>query len=54
MPAATTLGLRVRCQSNTAGERLIVDRIVVTGNATPTVSTPIPMSRSTKTRRMAP
>ena len=42
MPAATTLGLRVRCQSNTAGERLIVDRIVVTGNATPTVSTPIP------------
>lgn len=31
MPAAATLGLRVRCQSNTAGERLIVDRIVVQG-----------------------
>jgi hypothetical protein len=29
MPAATNLGLRIRCQSNTAGERLMVDRIVV-------------------------
>ncbi|HZJ13628.1 MAG TPA: hypothetical protein VFD27_01190 [Chthoniobacteraceae bacterium] len=50
MPAATTLGLRVRCQSNTAGERLIVDRIVVTGNATPTVSTPIPDVTVNETR----
>ena len=31
MPAAATLGLRIRCQSNTTAERLIVDRIVVTG-----------------------
>lgn len=31
MPAATSLGLRVRCQSNTAAERLLVDRIFVEG-----------------------
>lgn len=31
LPAANTLGLRVRMQSNSAGERLVADRIVVTG-----------------------
>lgn len=31
MPAATTLTLRVRCQTNSSGERLVVDRVVVQG-----------------------
>ncbi|MEY3897065.1 MAG: hypothetical protein RLZZ214_2586, partial [Verrucomicrobiota bacterium] len=31
MPTATTLTLRVRCQTNSSGERLVVDRVVVQG-----------------------
>jgi hypothetical protein len=33
LPTANTLGLRVRCVSNTAGERLVVDKIIVNGSA---------------------
>jgi hypothetical protein len=33
LPTANTLGLRVRCVSNTAGERLVVDKITVNGSA---------------------
>ena len=33
LPTATTLGLRVRFQSNSLGERLVADRIVVNGTA---------------------
>jgi len=49
MPNATTLGLRVRCQSNTAGERLIVDRIVVA--ATRPIATDITAPGGTATVR---
>jgi hypothetical protein len=31
MPAANTLGLRIRCQTNSASERLVVDRVAVQG-----------------------
>ncbi|MGY8690384.1 MAG: hypothetical protein ACKVHP_21945, partial [Verrucomicrobiales bacterium] len=31
MPDATTLGLRVRCRSNVAGESILIDHVVVTG-----------------------
>ena len=33
LPTANTLGLRVRCVSNTGGERLVVDKISVSGSA---------------------
>ena len=38
LPTANTLTLRVRCQSNVAGERIIVDRINVTGVLPTTVA----------------
>ena len=38
LPTANTLTLRVRCQSNVAGERIIVDRINVTGVPPTTVA----------------
>jgi hypothetical protein len=33
LPTASTLALRIRCASNTAGERLVVDKISVAGSA---------------------
>lgn len=35
LPAASTLGLRVRFQSNSLGERLVADRIAVNGSLRP-------------------
>ncbi len=41
LPPAATLGLRIRCQSNSTAERLIVDRIAVQGTPlTFTISSP--------------
>ncbi|MBL9114244.1 MAG: CHRD domain-containing protein [Verrucomicrobiaceae bacterium] len=50
MPTATTLGLRVRCVSNAAGERIFIDRIFVRSPPTVTSSTtPVLASASTVT-----
>jgi len=38
LPAATTLGLRIRLVSNSATEQMVVDRIVVSGTLAPIVS----------------
>ena len=35
LPSAATLGLRIRGTTNTSGERFIIDRVSVTGSATP-------------------